>query len=67
MAHHSSAKRRIRQTERRTEVNGARIGFFQTHGQCDLSAAPFWKVHEYLRKRDAEKSRRERANKEAGG
>lgn len=30
MAHHSSAKKRIRQTERRTEVNGARVGRIRT-------------------------------------
>ncbi|MTJ82522.1 MAG: 30S ribosomal protein S20 [Telmatospirillum sp.] len=30
MAHHSSAKKRIRQTERRTEVNRARISRIRT-------------------------------------
>lgn len=30
MAHHKSAKKRIRQTERRTEVNGARVGRIRT-------------------------------------
>ena len=30
MAHHISAKKRIRQTERRTEVNGARVSRIRT-------------------------------------
>lgn len=30
MAHHSSAKKRIRQTERRTEVNRARVSRIRT-------------------------------------
>ncbi len=30
MAHHQSAKKRIRQTERRTEVNGARVSRIRT-------------------------------------
>ncbi len=30
MAHHKSAKKRIRQTERRTEVNGARVSRIRT-------------------------------------
>jgi small subunit ribosomal protein S20 len=30
MAHHKSAKKRIRQTARRTEVNGARVGRIRT-------------------------------------
>jgi small subunit ribosomal protein S20 len=30
MAHHKSAKKRIRQTERRTEVNGARVSRLRT-------------------------------------
>lgn len=30
MAHHTSAKKRIRQTERRTEVNRARVGTLRT-------------------------------------
>ncbi len=31
MAHHSSAKKRIRQTERRTEVNRARVSRIRTY------------------------------------
>ena len=40
MAHHQSAKKRIRQTERRTEVNGARVSRIRTYvKQVELAIA----------------------------
>ena len=40
MAHHQSAKKRIRQTERRTEVNRARVSRIRTYvKQVELAIA----------------------------
>ena len=40
MAHHQSAKKRIRQTERRTEVNRARVSRLRTYvKQVELAIA----------------------------